>query len=108
MEANPALKPFFNRGPFPLGGDHTTVWATGASFHDLNTDRVVGPPFRLIADLSDLRNSLGLLSPGQSGNPSSPHYDDQAQAWHTASYHRLLYERNEVEVETISVLHLLP
>ncbi len=102
------LDRLFNRGPYPLGGDGTTVWATGASRHDLSSERIIGPPFRFIADLGDLRNSLGLLTPGQSGQPGSRHYDDQVQAWFSGQYHPMLYAREDVEREAKAVLRLLP
>ncbi|MBN2549662.1 MAG: penicillin acylase family protein [Anaerolineales bacterium] len=102
------LQRLFNRGPFPLGGDSNTVWATGSSSFDLNTEQVVGPPFRMIVDLGDLSNSLGLLSPGQSGNPTSPFYDNQIQDWFSAKYHRMLFERNQVEAGACFILKLSP
>ena len=64
-------------GHIRCGGDGTTVWATGSGITRRSSRAVVGPPFRFIADLGDLRNSLGLLAPGNSGRPDSPHYDDQ-------------------------------
>jgi len=104
----PLLSRFFNRGPYPVGGDGTTVWATGASQYDLSSEGVIGPPFRFIADMGDLRNSLGLLAPGQSGQPGSPHYDDQVQAWFTGDYHPMLYAREDVEREAEARLRLVP
>ncbi len=104
----PPLDQVFNLGPYPLGGDGTTVWATGANSHDLNSDAVVGPPFRFIADMGDLRNSLGLLGPGQSGQPGSKHYDDQAGAWFSGEYHPILYAREDVEREAEARLRLEP
>ena len=59
------LDKFFNRGPFPLGGDFDTIWASGATRHDLSHDVIVGPPFRFIADLQDWNRSLGMLVPGR-------------------------------------------
>ncbi len=98
----------FNRGPYPMGGDDRTLWATGANTHDLACDTVVGPPFRSIVDLGDLRNSQGLLAPGQSGQVGSKHYDDQGQAWFEAEYHPMLYSREDVEREAESRLRLTP
>jgi len=102
------LDKLFNRGPLPLGGDGTTVCATGASRHDLRSERIIAAPFRFIADLGDLRNSLGLLTPGQSGQPGSRHYDDQLQAWFDGDYHPMLYAREDVEREAEGVLWLVP
>jgi penicillin amidase len=101
------LAGLFNRGPYPVGGDATTVWATGASLHDLDSQAVIGPPFRFIVDLGNPRNSWGLLTPGESGRPGSPHYDDQVQAWFTGGYHPLFYAREDVEREGVEKLELL-
>lgn len=102
------LDRLFNRGPYPIGGDAESVWATGTSRHDLSCEVVIGPPFRFIADLGDLRNSWGLLVPGQSGQPGSKHYDDQLQAWFAGGYHPMLYAREDVERESKACLRLLP
>jgi penicillin amidase len=102
------LDKLFNRGSFPLGGDSTTVWATGASRHDLSCNVIIGPPFRFIADLGDPCNSLGLLAPGQSGQPGSKHYDDQIQAWFEGEYHPMLFAREDVEQGAEARLQLLP
>ena len=104
----PLLDLVFNRGPYPMGGDDHTLWATGASLHNLESDDVIGPPFRFIADLGDLRNSLGMLAPGQSGQPGSRHYDDQVQAWFEVGYHPMLFDRADVERESESHLRLRP
>ncbi len=102
------LDRLLNRGPYPLGGDGSTVWATGASRYDLRSGLIIGPSFRFIADLGDLRNSSGLLAPGQSGQPGSKHYDDQIQAWFAGQYHPMLYDRDDVERETEARLLLVP
>jgi penicillin amidase len=108
LSANPLMKSLFSRGPFPLGGDHTTIWATGASYQKLADDQVVGPPYRMICDLADWDNSQSLLAPGQSGNPASPHYDDQVQAWFKGGYHNMWFSRAAVEKNTKSLLTLKP
>jgi penicillin amidase len=102
------LDKLLNRGPYPLGGDGTTVWATGASRHDLSCDTIIGPPFRFITDLGDPRNSWGLLAPGQSGQPGSKYYDDQIQAWFESGYHPMLWAREDVEREAQARLRLEP
>lgn len=102
------LDRFFNRGPYPMGGDQTTIWATGSSYHDLSSENVIGPPFRMIVDLSNLQNSLSLLAPGQSGQPGSKHYDDHARAWFTGEYCTMLYSREDINQETEAILHLMP
>ncbi len=86
----------FNIGPYPVGGDSTTIWATGTSYHSLDSDHMIGPPYRMIVDLDNLDNSCSLLAPGQSGNLSHPHYRDQVKAWFNAEYHPMLYSREQV------------
>jgi penicillin G amidase len=102
----PTLASYFNRGPFPMGGDSTTVWATGGGFMPADSTKVIGPPFRFIADLSDLSKSQGLLAPGNSGRPDSVHYDDQVRAWFEGEYHPMLYAREDVERGTKELLLL--
>jgi penicillin amidase len=90
----------FNRGPYPIGGDGTTLWASLSPFEGSENDTsLIGPPFRFIADLSDLRQSLGMLVPGQSGQPSSSYYDDQIEGWFQGKYHPMLYAREDVKRE---------
>jgi penicillin amidase len=122
LGSHPLLAELFNRGPYPIGGDSTTIWATGAGYEDFDvpassatsdpastaTPIIIGPPYRMIVDLGDLRNSLSLLAPGQSGNLASPHYDDQIQAWFQGKYHPMLYYRQDVEGHMRHRLDLLP
>ena len=91
------LDRLFNRGPYPIGGDHDTVWASGATRWDTSSKALVGPPFRFIADLGNLDNCLGVLLPGQSGQPSSAHYTDQLQTWLKGEYHPMYFSREQVE-----------
>ncbi|MGE5225091.1 MAG: penicillin acylase family protein [Omnitrophica WOR_2 bacterium] len=102
------LDRIFNRGPYPLGGDFNTIWATGSSQHSVDIGPVIGPPFRIINDLSDLNHSLGLLAPGNSGLLGSRHYDDQIQDWFKAGYHIMLFDRMEVEEAARHKLKLIP
>lgn len=104
----PALTRHFNRGPFPLGGDGNTIWATGNGLTLENSTAVVGPPFRFIADLSDLDHCWGCLAPGNSGRPDSPHYDDQIEEWFKGEHHPMLYAREEVARGTVTRLRLGP
>ena len=92
----PALVGHFNRGPYPVGGDGNTIFATGGGLTVEASTAVVGPPFRFIADLSDLSRCYGLLAPGNSGRPDSRHYDDQVDAWFKGKYHPMLYARGDV------------
>jgi penicillin amidase len=93
----PLLAVTFDRGPYPIGGDGNTIWATFTTEFDMSHSYVIGPPFRFIADLGDLEHARGLLAPGQSGHIASRHYDDGVPAWFEQGYHIMLYNRKEIE-----------
>ena len=104
-----ALRRFFNRGPYALGGDYTTVCATGTTLYDAGAGKaVIGPSYRFIVDMANPESGHSLLAPGMSGQPSSPHYDDQVQAWLDGEYHPMLFAREDVEREAESRLVLVP
>ena len=103
----PALARHFNRGPFPLGGDGNSIWATGNSLTPETSTATVGPPFRFIADLADLNHCWGTLIPGNSGRPDSPHYADQITAWFEGKYHPMLYAREDVARGAVARLRLM-
>jgi len=108
LGAMPTLASTFNRGPYPIGGDGSTVWSTFASEFDLSHETITGPAFRFIADLSDLNHCLGLLAPGNSGHIASPHYDDGVKAWFDEGYHPMLRRKEEIEQELEGTLKLVP
>lgn len=103
-----ALAPFLNRGPFPLGGDHNTVWATGTFLHQPTGDRSVGPPYRMIVDLGNLANSRAILMPGQSGRPATEHYADQIGDWFAGSYHPMYFPQEVPRGDEYQLLQLVP
>ena len=98
----------FNSGPFPIGGDGNTIWASFTSFYDLQRRAMTGPPFRFIADLGDLDHCWGLLVPGQSGNLASPHRTDGIKPWFEGVYHPMLFRRDEIEQNLEAKLELMP
>jgi len=102
------LGKFFNRGPYTVGGDGTTIWASYSNMHDLDSRTIIGPPSRFIVDLGALDNTLGVLIPGQSGNPASSHYDDQIESWFRGEYHRLPWSASPLDEEVRWRLVLSP
>ncbi len=102
------LDRFFNRGPFPMGGDGDTIWASYATLQDLSSQGIVGPPFRFIADLSDWNRCLGMLVPGQSGHPASPTYSNNIERWFKGEYHPMVFDREAVLGASDAVLNLVP
>ncbi len=102
------LDKLFNRGPYPIGGDETTIWASGSYYHSLDCDNMVGPVCRFVVDLGDLSCSRSLNAPGQSGQPGSRHYADRIKSWFQGEYNPMLYRRQDVITHAEATLHLLP
>jgi penicillin amidase len=98
----------FSLGSFAIGGDGNTICASFTSLCNLDHCPVIGPPFRLIADLNDLDHCWGILAPGQSGHLASPHYSDGIKGWFDAEYHPILFKRDEVEKNLEGTLALGP
>jgi penicillin amidase len=104
----PPLGAVFNVGPFPVGGDSATVFATHTGLQERDLHAMAGPPFRFIADLGDLDRCFALLAPGQSGHPASPHYRDGVKPWFDGLYHPMLFRREEIEANLEARLVLEP
>jgi penicillin amidase len=81
-----------NAGPAPRGGDATTVGATGNGGNQTS-----GASFRMIVDVGDWERAVGTNTPGQSGDPDSPHYRDLFQMWADDRYFPVPYSRPRVE-----------
>ena len=75
-----------NVGPFPAAGSGTTV--NNMEYRMYNPfDVVLGPSVRHIYDFADYdKGGLSILPTGQSGNPRSPHYADQAERYNNGQY----------------------
>jgi penicillin G amidase len=100
---NAATRARLNVGPLPRGGDATTVSATG------NADnQTSGGSLKMIADVEDWDNSVGINTPGQSGNPDDPHYRDLFELWARGKYFTLAYTKRKVDSVKESVLTLEP
>ncbi len=101
------LDKVFNRGPFPIGGDIDTV-NMGASMPNNPEVVVTVPSFRQIVNLADVKSSLSMHSPGQSGHPASKHYDDFIKSFLRVEHHPMLFERSMIEVNREGTLRLVP
>jgi penicillin amidase len=95
------LRETLDVGPLPRGGNSYTVNNTSSGFNQTS-----GGSFRIIADLYNWDNSLGTNTPGQSGDPASPHYSDLFQMWAGGQYFPVLFSRDKIEsaAEKITVL----
>ncbi len=83
------LNYLFNVGPLVVGG-HTTTINNGEYRFTAPYDVGVGPSMRFIADLAVQDTCYIILTTGQSGQPLSKHYSDQAALWQNGAYRTLL------------------
>jgi penicillin G amidase len=100
---NPAVRSTLDVGPMPRGGDSYTVTATGGT-----DNQTSGGSLKLIADLENWDNSVALNNPGQSGDPSSPHYRDLFELWSRGKYFPIFFSRPKVESVIERVLTMQP
>lgn len=80
-----SLKGYLDRGPYPAGGDHSTL--NVSAYHwGQDFDTWLIPAMRIVVDFGRAEPLIGLNSSGQSGNPASPHYADGIDAWLKGQY----------------------
>lgn len=99
----PDVRKQLDVGPAPRGGDSYTITATGGG-----DNQTSGGSLKLVADLSNWDNSVALNTPGQSGDPASPHYRDLFELWARGRYFPLTYSRARVESVTEKTFALQP
>jgi penicillin G amidase len=68
----------------------------------------VVPSWRVVVDLANLDASLAVLTTGQSGNPASPHWNDQSDLWASGRLRACPFSRPAVEAAAEHTLLLVP
>ncbi len=103
-----ALRNFFNVGPFEVPGSNEVINNLLFFYSDnLSNEVKGGPSTRRIIDFSDVENSVSILPTGQSGNPMSKHYDDQAVMFAKGKFRKMKLNKAEI-VKTSTRLILKP
>jgi penicillin G amidase len=105
---NPLVEFLFNRGPFRTSGGASIVNATSWDARSGHYQVRSLPSMRMIVDLGDLNNSLGMHTTGQSGHAYHPNYIDMVERWAEIQYHPMLWDRSQVEAGADKVLRLSP
>ncbi len=101
------LGPFFNRGPYPAPGDHTTLNVSGYTIaRDFDTWLI--PAMRIIVDFSLDEPLYAINSTGASDNPASPHYDDGITQWLHGNYRTMPFRQENIEKQYTRILTLKP
>jgi len=97
-----------NVGPFPAAGSGTTVNNMEYRMYD-PYDVVLGPSVRHVYDFADYdKGGLSILPTGQSGNPASPHYADQAEMYNAGEYRVLPINKEVIEAAGYRKLVMRP
>jgi penicillin amidase len=92
-------------GPAPRGGSGDTV---GNTAYRADFRQTGGSSFRVVVDVGEWDASLFMNSPGQSGDPGSPHYSDLFGGWAANDAFPLLYTREKIESATEKRIVLEP
>jgi len=98
---------YFNRGPFPAGGDvhslNVSTFSWGDSFDVWNI-----PAMRMIVDFGKREPLLLITNPGQSGNPSSSNYADMLPFFLKGKLISIPFLEKNIALQYKSIFHLDP
>ena len=108
LATNAAAERVFNPSPIPCPGGSTVINNRSSRETDRGLETTGGPSYRLIVDLSSVDGAEGCLLAGQSGQPGSPHYSDQAGLWPAGKWHPLIVDRERIEAEAEAETVLSP
>jgi len=93
-------------GPLEIPGSSSSPRA--ATYNAKTFDQTSGASVRLVMDVGAWDNSMAINTPGQSGDPLSPHYRDLFPLWAAGSYVPLRFSRPAVEADAEVVMELKP
>ncbi|QBN18695.1 penicillin acylase family protein [Flavobacterium nackdongense] len=103
-----ALRAVFNVGSFEVPGSTEVINNLFFSFTNTGEYQVKGgPSTRRVIDFSDIENSMSILPTGQSGNPFSKHYSDQAEMYNTGKFRKMKMNEEEI-IRTSTKLVFVP
>ena len=104
LSNSPERRAELDLGSIRRGGDGFTPNATRGPGYSQSS----GASYRHILDLADWDRSVFTSTPGQSGQPGSPHYGDLLPMWAEGRYAPLVFSRSAVEENTAHRLLLEP
>jgi acyl-homoserine-lactone acylase len=91
--------------PIGMASGYWGALASFATVHGENTKRtygVGGNSFVAVVEFGDRVQAKTLLAGGQSGNPKSPHFDDQAKPYADAQFKTVAYYKEDVIKRALS------
>lgn len=92
--------------PRPMGGSGETANNTRYGSDDFSVRG--GASFRMVLDVGEWDAARMTNSPGQSADPTSPHFDDLLVPWAELDSRPLLFSREAVEAATLTRIELRP
>jgi penicillin G amidase len=100
-----ALRGYFNVGPMEIAGSNEVINNLAFTFSDDPIYEVkAGPSTRRVIDFSDVENSVSILPTGQSGVPSSKHYNDQAEMYAQGKFRKMKMNKKEIEATSVKLV----
>ena len=104
--ADPKDRDALRVGPLAMAGTSLSPMAATWRLEDFRV--TAGASFRMVLDVGAWDASRTINTPGQSGNPDSPHFRDLFPLWVKGQYVPLLYSRKAVAAATETVISLTP
>ncbi|WP_018618480.1 penicillin acylase family protein [Spirosoma luteum] len=98
-----AMREKINFSPVARGGYGETVNATSS-----NLNQTHGATFRILVDTEDWDRTLGINSPGQSGNPASPYYGNLFPTWAENGYFPVFFSKEKIQAVADGTTVLTP
>jgi penicillin amidase len=101
--AQEPLKSQMAIAPVPRGGSADTPNSTR---YRKDFSVASGASWRMVVDVGNWDSAVMTNAPGQSGLPSSDHYDDMLETWANEGHIPLLYSRKKIEANTRQIIVL--
>jgi len=104
--SSPMLGNILNIGPFPIGGDGTTIFNTEYSFTKPYENKL-GPALRFIFDFAKPDEVNFILPTGQAGYFMSEHYSDMTEQWLDGKYLKVNINTSDIKSRNYKLLKLV-
>lgn len=109
MGTAPVIGDLLNVGPLPIAGGEEVInkqsfWIDNGVMYPVKS----GPAMRILIDFADVENALSINPTGQSGNPFSAHYDDQAQMFAEGQWRKMRMNKADIEANTEQMMVFKP
>jgi penicillin amidase len=106
----PVLGGMLNLGPLEIAGGEEVINKQAFWIDGKGAEYPVksGPAMRILIDFADVENSLSILPTGQSGNPFSNHYGDQADMFAQGQWRKQRMNKADIEAHTSLKIEFKP